>query len=172
MAQAPQTRCRQYSLEAMSEAMQEYADEPLIVSKNVIYRDHSLLSHSADFTQAPKKLVLCLDGTGNTFNMQPFTNVLKLFRMLDKDSIQQICYYQPGIGVNFDTSSNSLTDGAFISSRLGGVLSQMDYLFAFSLKKHVIAAYNFLCRFYNQGDRIYLFGFRYVALVLQDSLPY
>lgn len=152
---------REYSTEAIQEAIEEFEGEPIIVHRGFIYRDQTLQPIEKDTALNTKSLVLCLDGTGNDFGLQPFTNVLKLFRMLDKDGNGQICYYQPGIGVNFEASSNSILEENFTSSKTSGIVSKFDTFFAFTLKKHVIAAYNFLCRFYSRGDRIYLFGFRY-----------
>lgn len=108
----------------------------------------------------PKNLVLCLDGTENQFGTQPFSNVLKLFGMLEKDDDQQICYYQPGIGVNFKSESNEISEANFFTSKINKAIGKVDALFAFTFEQHVIAAYAFLCRFYRKGDQIYLFGFR------------
>lgn len=153
------THYREYTEEAMATAMAEYEGEPLIVSQGHIFRDHTLQLNQPDSALNSKHLVLCLDGTGNNFGLNPFTNVLKLFRMLDKDDATQLCYYQPGIGVNFEASSDNISEGNFLSSNWGRIVSRADTYFAFTLKKHVIAAYNFLCRFYKTGDKIYLLGF-------------
>lgn len=110
--------------------------------------------------RTPKNLVLCFDGTENEFGLRPFTNVLKLFRILEKESADQLCYYQPGVGVKFLAESNRSTDKNFISSKIGKVHNKLDAMFAFSLSTHVIAAYIFLMRFYIPGDKLYLFGFR------------
>lgn len=45
-----------------------------------------------------KNIILCLDGTANSFGAGPETNVLKLFRMLEKDSPNQLVYYQREYG--------------------------------------------------------------------------
>ena len=56
--------------------------------------------------KVPKKLVLCFDGTGNSFNDEN-TNVVRLFSVLDKDRTdKQLCYYQPGIGTAFFVASH------------------------------------------------------------------
>lgn len=47
----------------------------------------------------PRTLVLCFDGTGNSFSDE-ITNVVRLFSALEKRKReQQLCYYQPGIGL-------------------------------------------------------------------------
>lgn len=49
----------------------------------------------------PKTLILCFDGTSNSFSDEN-TNIVRLFSALDKtDMDRQMCYYQPGIGVPF-----------------------------------------------------------------------
>lgn len=42
-----------------------------------------------------KNLILCFDGTENHFQSNPNSNVLKIFRMLEKEKTEnQMCYYQ------------------------------------------------------------------------------
>lgn len=43
-----------------------------------------------------KSIVVCCDGTGNEIGVN-MSNVLKLYRMLEKDE-GQIVYYDPGVG--------------------------------------------------------------------------
>lgn len=46
-----------------------------------------------------KKFVLCFDGTGNKFSgTDADSNILKIYRMLDRNGDDQFHYYQPGIG--------------------------------------------------------------------------
>lgn len=43
----------------------------------------------------PRKLVLCFDGTGNKFHGDDSdSNILKIFRMLDRTAGDQYHYYQ------------------------------------------------------------------------------
>ena len=44
----------------------------------------------------PKNIVICCDGTGNEINTT-ISNVLKLYRVLEKDEGQRV-YYHPGVG--------------------------------------------------------------------------
>lgn len=45
----------------------------------------------------PRKLVLCFDGTGNKFHGDDSdSNILKIFRCLDRTAGDQYHYYQPG----------------------------------------------------------------------------
>ncbi len=42
-----------------------------------------------------KSIVMCFDGTNNNFGKRSPSNVLKLYRMLDRENpFEQICYYQ------------------------------------------------------------------------------
>ncbi|KAG7664457.1 uncharacterized protein J8A68_002013 [[Candida] subhashii] len=109
-----------------------------------------------------KNLILCLDGTDNDFGPKPFTNVLQLFRTLEKDNPSQLCYYQPGIGSSF--MADNVGRRHFEMSNVNHLSNRVDSMIAFTIKKHVLAAYGFLARFYNRGDKIFLFGFRYELL--------
>lgn len=109
---------------------------------------------------APITLVLCLDGTQNEFGYLPFSNSLKFFRLLDKDSSSQLCYYQPGVGVKFGTAFMDNDPKNVIGRNIKKVNRQLDSVFAFSFQTHVKAAYIFLMRFYRENDRICLIGFR------------
>ncbi|KAG8924205.1 hypothetical protein FRC00_005383, partial [Tulasnella sp. 408] len=58
------------------------------------------LNHKSSLepTQPPKILVLCFDGTSNSFGEEN-TNAVRLFNALEKHKTgRQMCYYQPGIG--------------------------------------------------------------------------
>lgn len=121
----------------------------------------SVNTTSDDATGASKEeknIVLCFDGTHNKFGPSPYTNLLKLFRMLEKDRPQsQICYYQPGIGASITVESESMFEKYLSKQSLS---DDLDSMIAFSLDQHIIDAYKYLMRFYRNGDRIYLFGFR------------
>lgn len=42
-----------------------------------------------------RELVLCFDGTGNTFRADGGeSNILKIFRVLDRTKANRFCYYQ------------------------------------------------------------------------------
>lgn len=48
-----------------------------------------------DGARTPRKLVLCFDGTGNRFHGdESDSNILKIFRMLDRTAGDQYHYYQ------------------------------------------------------------------------------
>lgn len=99
-----------------------------------------------------KRLVLCFDGTWNTLaDPTAITNVVKiadLITLQDPKGINQICYYNPGVG-----------SGGPIDRITGGI-------FGAGLKNNVKRGLAFLTQNYDAGepgknnaDEIYLFGF-------------
>jgi uncharacterized protein (DUF2235 family) len=111
-----------------------------------------------------RNIVVCLDGTNNKFNREN-TNVVKLYALLDRKTSDQIAYYQPGIGTMFPPGSWGRIRKWFIA--------RLDLAIAWLLEDHVCAAYRFLMRYYEEGDRIYIFGFSrgaYEARVLAAML--
>jgi uncharacterized protein (DUF2235 family) len=97
----------------------------------------------------PKNIVLCCDGTGNEVN-STLSNVLKLYRVLEKDEGQRV-YYHPGVG----------TIG--LQSTWGRIKQQFRGIFGLAtgngLDDDTLGAYRFLCETYESGDRVWLFGF-------------
>ena len=97
----------------------------------------------------PKNIVICCDGTGNEINSN-LSNVLKLFRVLEKDADQRV-YYHPGVG----------TIG--LQSTWGRLKQNVRGVFGLAtgagLDEDTLAAYRFLCKNYQSGDKVWLFGF-------------
>lgn len=61
-------------------------------------------------THQPKKFVLCFDGTGNKFSgTDADSNILKIYRMLDRNGDDQFHYYQPGIGTYVTKATGSMS---------------------------------------------------------------
>ncbi|KAK4186267.1 hypothetical protein QBC35DRAFT_501591 [Podospora australis] len=122
----------------------------------------------------PRKLVLCFDGTGNKFHGDDSdSNILKIFRMLDRTASDQFHYYQPGIGTY--VISNSLTRTSTVARFKSWYQKSKDSAIGSSFDHHVVGGYRFLMRFYNTGDEIYIFGFSrgaYVARFLAEMLDY
>jgi uncharacterized protein (DUF2235 family) len=57
-----------------------------------------------------KKFVLCFDGTGNKFSgTDADSNILKIYRMLDREGDDQFHYYQPGIGTYVTKANGSMS---------------------------------------------------------------
>ena len=93
-----------------------------------------------------RNIVLLSDGTGNSAGKLLKTNVWRLYQALDLSEggtgTPQIACYNDGVG----TSSFKPL------ALLGGA-------FGWGLKRNILHLYEFLCRNYRPGDRIYLFGF-------------
>ncbi|KAM7192038.1 Uncharacterized alpha/beta hydrolase domain (DUF2235) domain containing protein [Naviculisporaceae sp. PSN 640] len=123
---------------------------------------------------AERRLVLCFDGTGNTFRADGTeTNILKLFRMLDRFQDDQICYYQPGIGT--DITPGSLANTAFRRGKRLWTNKVLDLALGQSFEQHLIGGYRFLMRHYRSGCKMYIFGFSrgaYTARFLNEMLDF
>ncbi|RAQ45536.1 hypothetical protein AFGD_005798 [Aspergillus flavus] len=107
--------------------------------------------------RAERVIVLCFDGTSNTFQADGTEN----------------CYYQPGVGTEISPtslSSNPLRRRSkLFSSKL------VDSALAVSFDQHVLGGYRFLMRHYRAGSQIYIFGFSrgaYTARFLNEMLDH
>jgi uncharacterized protein (DUF2235 family) len=119
----------------------------------------------------PKTIAIFTDGTGNSARSLFKTNVWRLYQALDLAPLtqqqvaegitRQISYYQDGVG----TSSFKLL------AVIGGA-------FGWGLKRNIVDAYIYLCRNYQPGDGIFLFGFSrgaftarvFLGLILHQGL--
>ncbi|CAK7199862.1 hypothetical protein SEUCBS139899_002548 [Sporothrix eucalyptigena] len=128
----------------------------------------------APVERRPRKLVLCFDGTGNKFRGDDSdSNILKIFRMLDRTADDQYHYYQPGIGTY--VVSGGLSNTSTKARIRSWYMKAKDSAFGSSFDQHVVGGYRFLMRFYNPGDEIYVFGFSrgaYIARFLAEMLDY
>ena len=100
--------------------------------------------------QYGRNVVICCDGTGNQYGDRN-TNVVKLYAVLDRDPHRQVTFYDPGVGTF--SLHPALTTTARAGMRLLGLA------FGLGLTKNVIDAYRFLMQHYQEGDRMFLFGF-------------
>ena len=100
-----------------------------------------------------KKIVICLDGTGNELKAKDAnTNVVALYDLLDLDDpAKQVAYYDPGVGTF--SAPGAWTPPARFATRVAGLA------FGYGLRTNLAEAYTYLMRVYEPGDRIYLFGF-------------
>jgi len=97
-----------------------------------------------------RNLVVLCDGTGNEPKLTGETNVLRLFDMLPRTS-EQMVWYDPGVGT--EGSPKAVTAVGRGLTKLGGLA------FGYGLKENVTYGYQFLIDNYEEGDRIFLFGF-------------
>jgi uncharacterized protein (DUF2235 family) len=96
-----------------------------------------------------KKIVICCDGTNNEYGTTN-TNVVRLFTALVQDR-QQVAYYHPGLGTMGAPGAWTRLSQWF-SRLLGQAIGR-------GLADDISAAYVFLMREYEQGDKVFLFGF-------------
>lgn len=88
-----------------------------------------------------KTIVILSDGTGNSASKPFKTNVWRLYQALDLTR-NQVAFYSDGVGnENFKP------------------LRYLGLAFGFGLAGIIKELYTFLCRNYQPGDRIFLFGF-------------
>ncbi len=108
-----------------------------------------------------RNIILFADGTGNSSRSAAKSNVWRLYEAVDAgpppagDPIQLV-HYIDGVG------TNSFRWLAYIGQAFG-----------FGLQRKVMALYEFLCRHYEPGDHIYVFGFSrgaFTARVLVDLI--
>ncbi|MEM6577803.1 MAG: DUF2235 domain-containing protein [Pseudomonadota bacterium] len=106
-----------------------------------------------------RKLVICLDGTGNEIEKNE-SNILRLYKCLNRTD-EQLVFYNPGVGT-LDTRPFSrmfLSKPRLILGLIAGI----------GLETNVLRAFQFLCENYREGDRLYFFGYSrgaYTARVL------
>lgn len=87
-----------------------------------------------------KKFVLCFDGTGNKFSgTDADSNILKIYRCLDRSASDQFHYYQPGIGTY--VTSTSLTHTGRIARLKSWYLKAKDSAVGVSFADHVMGGY-------------------------------
>jgi uncharacterized protein (DUF2235 family) len=113
----------------------------------------------------PKNIVICCDGTGNQFGDRN-SNVVKLYTTLDlSDDTRQLGYYHPGLGTMGAPNARNRAEKQW--TRLTGLA------FGVGFRDNVFDAYRYLMEIYNEGDRIFLFGFSrgaYTARALSGLL--
>jgi len=97
-----------------------------------------------------KTIVICCDGTGNEYGADN-TNVVKLFALIQKIPHRQIAYYDPGVGTM--AAPEAITQIKKWFTRLWGLA------FAWGLTRNIEDAYEYLMDKYEEGDRVFLFGF-------------
>jgi uncharacterized protein (DUF2235 family) len=96
-----------------------------------------------------KNIVVCCDGTGNQVEGN-LSNVLKLFRVLEKNDEQRV-YYNPGVGT-------IATDDRWTKLKQD-FRSVLGLATGYGLDAEILGAYRFIVENYRDGDHIYLFGF-------------
>lgn len=107
---------------------------------------------------AGRNLVILCDGTGNELGGAlshdigaiRISNVLKLYRIAEKGKTQLV-YYTPGVG--------TVGKVDFLYRWKQKFLGVLGLAMGYGLDDNVLGAYRFLVENWEEGDRIYLFGF-------------
>jgi uncharacterized protein (DUF2235 family) len=97
-----------------------------------------------------KNIVVCCDGTANEFAADN-TNVVKLYSVLVHDRPDQCTYYHPGIG--------TMEPPGALTPLRRRLTRAMGLAFGAYLENDIRDAYAFLMQNYQDGDKVYLFGF-------------
>ena len=95
-----------------------------------------------------KNLIIFSDGTGQEGGAGFNTNIYKLFNVVTDRTIDQIIFYDPGIG------SKSGKIGL-----LGKIWNKLSQAVGFGVNRNILQCYRFLFENYEAGDKIFLFGF-------------
>lgn len=105
--------------------------------------------------QPGRMLMLFFDGTGNMLGNNRDTNVVKLFRAVDKTpEARQIAYYDPGVG-----SANDFPAVDPVGTRLRRAAQIVGLALGGGVFDNIAEGYRFLADNYRDGDRICIFGF-------------
>ncbi|KEF61074.1 uncharacterized protein A1O9_02639 [Exophiala aquamarina CBS 119918] len=123
---------------------------------------------------APEPHTRQRNGTGNKFGgTEADSNILKLFRMLDRSDATMYTFYQPGIGTYI--TSNSMQTTSAVGRVHSWYKKAKDSAVGSSFADHVMGAYKYLMRYYCCEDDLYFFGFSrgaYTARFLADMLDH
>jgi uncharacterized protein (DUF2235 family) len=96
-----------------------------------------------------KNIVVGCDGTGNQIERN-LSNVLKFFRVTKKNDEQRV-YYNAGIG--------TIGSSDAWSRWRQNVKSVLALATGYGLDADILGAYEFVCRYHEDGDAIFLLGF-------------
>ena len=97
-----------------------------------------------------KNIVICCDGTSNEYNYAR-TNVVGLYSTLVNDPTLQVTYYHPGLGTM--AAPGALTRlSKWATKKLGLAIGR-------GLEDDIRDAYVFLMNNYQDGDKVFIFGF-------------
>jgi uncharacterized protein (DUF2235 family) len=122
-----------------------------------------------------KNIVICADGTGNTFGAQ-VSNVSRLVQLIDLDNPErQVAFYDQGIGTDprYVNAVKAYKDRKQAQRRALTILDPpfrawwvpsrivrgVGLAIGYGLRRNVRELYTALAGCYEDGDRIYLFGF-------------
>jgi uncharacterized protein (DUF2235 family) len=108
----------------------------------------------------PKNIVVYSDGTGQDGGARPeqrISNIYKMYRVSRDhadtaiDPSQQVVFYDAGLGTDIGTTGLTAPI-RFVQKLLGSVTGA-------GIKRNIADCYEFVVNHYEEGDRIFLFGF-------------
>ncbi|MGM4922582.1 DUF2235 domain-containing protein [Tardiphaga sp. 804_B3_N1_9] len=108
----------------------------------------------------PKNIVVFSDGTGQDGGARPeqrISNIYKMYRISRDhadtgiDPSKQVVFYDAGLGTDIGTTALT-APVRFVQKLLGSVTGA-------GIKRNIADCYEFIINHYEDGDRIYLFGF-------------
>ncbi|MEJ2594363.1 MAG: DUF2235 domain-containing protein [bacterium] len=103
-----------------------------------------------------KNIIICCDGTGNEYS-ENLTNVVHTYAVA-KQNEHQVAFYDPGVG----------TGGWEYEEESGLLKAKSDQATGYGLQKNVVDAYKILMDKYEEGDKIFLFGFSRGAFTVRS----
>ncbi len=95
-----------------------------------------------------KNIVIFSDGTGQEGGKKENTNVYKLFNMVEDRTLEQVAFYDRGLGTGWRK----------ISGNVAGM----------GISKNIQECYEFIFENFQAGDQIYLFGFSRGAATIRS----
>jgi uncharacterized protein (DUF2235 family) len=96
-----------------------------------------------------KRIAVFCDGTWNSPTKLDWTHVVNLYNAVDQKAGVQIAHYFPGVGTG---SANAGFFGNLLNRVGGGA-------FGWGLEHNIKLAYAYVCKVYEPGDEILIFGF-------------
>jgi uncharacterized protein (DUF2235 family) len=108
----------------------------------------------------PKNIVVFSDGTGQDGGARPeqrISNIYKMYRISRDhadtgiDPSEQVVFYDAGLGTDIGTTALT-APVRFVQKLLGSVTGD-------GIKRNIADCYEFVINHYEEGDRIFLFGF-------------
>ncbi len=96
-----------------------------------------------------KRIAVFCDGTWNSPSRLDWTHVVNLYNAVDQKLDVQIAHYFPGVGTE---TSNAGFFGGLLNRTGGGA-------FGWGLDRNIKQAYAYVCKVYEPGDELLIFGF-------------
>ncbi|RKR03384.1 putative alpha/beta hydrolase family protein DUF2235 [Kushneria sinocarnis] len=106
-----------------------------------------------------RNIVICCDGTDHQFG-RCNTNVIHLLQALERHSHGQKFFYTPGVGT-FAARFFGLNVGTTLGRLLGSA-------FGYGIRQSLEQAYRYLMNEYEEGDRVFIFGFSRGAFIARS----